>query len=369
MIIGKSTLTGTPTSASSTSNKLLYGTGQEAVLSANQKLTGAYIGWGGKSVNPTGTPTGEVGLFDVSGSNYTTAPKIFSVAYSFSNTPLSGTQWIYIALDVDVSAHAGKTLAPAFAAPSVGNAFDVLIETVSGASRKQGAAGTPTTLSATLASGSVISNQAWAIYFETADISPAESIDTINGSSFGSVKAGANGNTVTVTGFVPTSGTHGGKAISALSGSAGSYTFTSAAYVDGATFPQPDTSQTFTLTDGSVSPTASSVYSSPNNMTSVILASPNTTDDTYVTYYIPTASNGDRIVYPTESGDFAVAADGKVTCVAAGVRVLWHWNSADSIMTLLNVTVNDAGDVVAGLTSSGLTSSGLTSAGLTSSGL
>lgn len=200
---------------------------------------------------------------------------------------------------------------------------------------------------------------------------PFASITTINGSAYGAVKAGSSGNTITVpAGFTPTSGTHGGKAISALSGSAGSYTFTSAAYVDAATFPEPDTTQTFQLTNGVSSPTASSVFSSPDLHTSVVLASPNTTDNTYVTYYIPTASNGDRIVYPTESGDFAVSADGKITCVEAGVRVLWHWNSSDSIMTRLNITVNEAGQVTSfGLTSAGLTSIGLTRVGLTSSGL
>jgi len=372
MIIGKNTLAGTPASASATTNKLLYGTGQEAVLSANQKLIAAYIGWGGKSVNPTGTPTGEIGLYDVSGSNYTTAPKIFSVAYSFSNAALSGSQWIYIPLDVDMSAHAGKTLAPAFAGPSTGNAFDVIIETLSGANRKNGGSAS-TTLESTLAAGSVVANTAWAVYFETEDIAPATTINTINGSSFGAVKAGSTGNTVTTTSsFTPASGTHGGKAISAIAGSAGSYTFTSAAYVDGATFPEPDTAQTFTLTDGTTTPTASSVYSSPDGMSSVVIVNPETIDNTYLTEAIAGITNPDRIVFPTEGGDFSIAADGKITCASAGARVLWWWKSSTQVMTQLNVTVNEAGGVVSasrGLTSAGLTSSGLTNAGQTSSGL
>lgn len=177
-IIGKNTLTGAPTSASGTTNKLLYGTGQEAVLSANQKLIGVYIGWGGKSANPTGNPVGEVGLFDVTSGNYETAPKLFSVAYSFSNASLSGAQWIYIPLNVDLSAHAGKSLAPGFSAPSAGNAFDVLIETAAGANRKNGSA-TQTTLQATLGSGAVSSNQAWALYFETETIGPSLVLDSV----------------------------------------------------------------------------------------------------------------------------------------------------------------------------------------------
>jgi len=200
---------------------------------------------------------------------------------------------------------------------------------------------------------------------------PTATINTINGSAFGAVKAGSTGNTVTTTSsFTPTSGTHGGKAISAIAGSAGSYTFTSAAYVDGATFPQPDTAQTFALTDGVSTPTASSVYSSPNGMSSVVIVNPETIDNTYLTEAIAGIANPDRIVFPTEGGDFSIAANGKITCATAGARVLWWWKASSGVMTQLNVTINEVGAIVsAGLTSAGLTSSGLTRVGLTSSGL
>lgn len=200
---------------------------------------------------------------------------------------------------------------------------------------------------------------------------PTATIDTINGSAFGAVKAGSTGNTVTTTSsFTPTSGTHGGKAISAIAGSAGSYTFTSAAYVDGATFPEPDTAQTFALTDGVSTPTASSVLSSPDGMASVVLVTPNSADSTYPAYYFAMTA-GDRLVYPTEGGNFSIGTDSGVSTTTAGTRVCWHWNHTTQIMTQLNITVNDAGEVTGatGLTSSGLTSSGLTRAGLTSAGL
>jgi len=200
---------------------------------------------------------------------------------------------------------------------------------------------------------------------------PTAAITNINGSAFGAVKAGSAGNTVTTTSsFTPTSGTHGGKAISAIAGSAGSYTFTSAAYVDGATFPQPDTAQTFALTDGVSTPTASSVYSSPNGMSSVVIVNPETIDNTYLTEAIAGIANPDRIVFPTEGGDFSIAANGKITCATAGARVLWWWKASSGVMTQLNVTINEVGAIVsAGLTSAGLTSAGLTNAGLTSAGL
>ena len=201
---------------------------------------------------------------------------------------------------------------------------------------------------------------------------PTASIDTINSSAFGAVKAGSTGNTFTCTpAFVPTSGTHGGKAITALSGSAGSYTFSSADYVDGGTFPEPDTAQTFALTDGNSTPTASSVFSSRNGMTSVVLITPNSADPTYPAFYFAMSAD-DRLVFPTEGGDFEIGDDSGVSTTTAGTRVCWHWDLTTSVMTQLNITVTDAGAVVVtsvGLTSSGLTSSGLTSSGLTSSGL
>ena len=378
MIIGKSTLTGTPTSASATSNKLLYGTGQEAVLSANQKLTGAYIGWGGKSVNPTGTPTGEVGLFDVSGSNYTTAPKIFSVAYSFSNTPLSGAQWIYIPLDVDVSAHAGKTLATAFAAPSVGNAFDVLIETVSGANRKNGSL-TQTTLQSTLATGSVSSNQAWALYFTTADIAPAISITSINDGS--SITAGKTGVASVSTGFtgLPTTITTNASGVTCnnIGGSTNAATFDISDRVDGGLYPKSGTSVNFTFTNGGESAVGAQTVVKKSTETAVAISSPLFSASTIAQSILEqtgrTVATGDEF-YHTTYRDLVITPDTDFTVTDAGSFDLWLYVSsgADAGKNYYYaVTITESGDVVIsnGLTTAGLTSSGLTRAGLTSSGL
>ena len=377
-IIGKNTLTGTPTSASGTTNKLLYGTGQEAVLSANQKLIGAYIGWGGKSANPTGLPAGEIGLYNVTGGNHTTAPKIFSVAYSLNNALLSGAQWIYIPLDVDVSAHAGKTLATAFAAPSVGNAFDVLIETVSGANRKNGSL-TQTTLQSTLATGSVISNTAWAVYFETEDIAPSVSVTSINGGA--TITAGKTGVTSVSSGFtgLPTTiaTNASGVTCSNIGGSTNAATFDISDRVDGGPYPKSGTSVNFTFINGSESAVGSQTVVKKANETLVTISSPLFTANTLAQAILDqtgrTVVTGDEF-YHTAYSDLAITPDTDFTVTDAGSFDLWLYVSsgADAGKNYYYaVTITESGDVVIsnGLTTAGLTSSGLTRVGLTSSGL
>jgi hypothetical protein len=198
----------------------------------------------------------------------------------------------------------------------------------------------------------------------------ANAITDVNGGD--GVEAGSTGNTFTCTStYVPTSGTHGGKAISALSGSSGSYTFTSAMYVDGATFPEPNSSQTFSVTDGGTPITIASDYLVPVDHVGVELASADYTNPKNITYYTPTHADGDFIVHPSEGDDLVFAADGSGTALTAGLRVLWHWNSSTQVMTQLNVTINEAGEVtsVNCLTSAGLTTTGLTTSGSTHRGL
>lgn len=195
------------------------------------------------------------------------------------------------------------------------------------------------------ASFTISSNRIYTTAINFAPV-PTATIDTINGSSFGAVNAGSTGNTVTTTAsFVPTSGTHGGKAISAIVGSAGSYTFTSAAYVDGAPFPEPDTAQTFALTDGTSTPTASSVFASTDGMASVVIASPITADSTYIGS-VYTLADDDRWVYPTMGGDFFVDADGKINALNAGTYVCWHWRASDGVMTQVTLNISEAGAIV-----------------------
>ena len=197
---------------------------------------------------------------------------------------------------------------------------------------------------------------------------PTGTITDLN--SGGNVKAGSTGNSVTSSGFSPTGGTGGGKTLTAWSGS-NPYTFTQPAYVDGGTYPEPDTLQTFTFTDGSQSPQITRVIESPINMTSVVAASPIIDEESYFGYALVlqgiTPVTNDRFVYPTESGNFSIAADGKIRATTAGTRVLYLWSTATGIITLVNLPVTE--EMISGagnLTSTGLTSSGLTSSGLTS---
>lgn len=178
------------------------------------------------------------------------------------------------------------------------------------------------------------------------------------GSTFSSAVSGFTG---------AASGTMDSKALTGVSYTTNTITAMLPSYVDGGTYFEPDTTQTLTFVNGSETANTEAPTASPDGMDSVVLATPNMADSTYLTYWIPTSTDDDRIVFPTEGGDFDVSETGRVTCSTAGLRVLWHWNSETSVMTRLNVTVNEVGDVVGfGLTSTGLSSSGLTSSGLTS---
>jgi len=197
---------------------------------------------------------------------------------------------------------------------------------------------------------------------------PSQTITTTNGGS--PVKVGSTFSSV-VTGFTGiVSGTIGGKALSSLNYSANTITATAASYVDGGVFYEPDTNQSLIYVNGVETASLLIPTASPDGMTSVVIVNPETIDNTYLTEAIAGIANPDRIVFPTEGGDFSIAADGKITCATAGARVLWWWDASSGVMTQLNVTINEVGAIVsAGLTSSGLTSSGLTRVGLTSSGL
>jgi len=169
-----------------------------------------------------------------------------------------------------------------------------------------------------------------------------------------------------VTGFTGVaSGTLGGKGLTSLSYSSNTITATAPVYVDGETFYEPGTNQTLTYVNGAETASATIPTASPDGMASVVIVNPETIDNTYLTEAIAGITNPDRIVFPTEGGNFAIAADGKITTLTAGLRVLWWWKASSGVMTQLNVTINEVGAIVsAGLTSAGLTRVGLTSAGL-----
>ena len=371
-VIGNNTLLGTPASIAATSPKLLYGTTQQVVLAAGQKLTSVNVGWGGKSINPTGSPNFEVGIYDVSGSNVTTAPLLYSLPVSFNNADHTlPAHWISFAIDVDFSAHAGKTLAVGISAPPFNQAFDILLGTVSGASRKNGT-GNSQVLLATMATGTVSSNQAWSVYIETADAAPTQAITSIN--SGAGITPGSTGNTASHTGFsgVPTAMTFGGKAATNIAGNATSSTFDFPYYVDLETYPQPGTSPNFIATLGAESATLAAPLNYPAGMTGVTVSSPDTTNDKKLGYWIlqagRTITNGDMLIYTI--ADVTGSADSGFTAASPVTTVIWHWIQSTGVMYQYNATITEAGITEAtGLTVRGLSVSGLGVRGLTVRGL
>ena len=371
-VIGNNTLLGTPASIAATSPKLLYGTTQQVVLAAGQKLTSVNVGWGGKSINPTGSPNFEVGIYDVSGSNVTTAPLLYSLPVSFNNADHTlPAHWISFAIDVDFSAHAGKTLAVGISAPPFNQAFDILLGTVSGASRKNGT-GNSQVLLATMATGTVSSNQAWSVYIETADAAPTQAITSIN--SGAGITPGSTGNTASHTGFsgAPTAMTFGGKAAANIAGNATSSTFDFPYYVDLETYPQPGTSPNFIATLGAETATLAAPLNYPAGMTGVTVSSPDTTNDKKLGYWIlqagRTITNGDMLIYTI--ADVTGSADSGFTAASPVTTVIWHWIQSTGVMYQYNATITEAGITEAtGLTVSGLSVSGLGVRGLTVRGL
>ena len=174
---------------------------------------------------------------------------------------------------------------------------------------------------------------------------PTGTITDLN--SGGNVKAGSTGNSVTSSGFSPTGGTGGGKTLTSWAGS-NPYTFTQPDYVDGATYPQPDTVQTFTFTDGAQSPQVTRTLESPQGMTSVVVSAPVLDDNTYLGYwfdqmgYTPLAS--DRFVYNTT--DCTVGADGGVLADSQVVTTVWLWKNSNTTLYSFIVTINELGVVV-----------------------
>lgn len=195
-----------------------------------------------------------------------------------------------------------------------------------------------------------------------AALAPA-SISTINQLVTGSLSTATISNTT----FIPTtfdiSDGAVTKTVAATYVSAGVYSFTPPAWVDGSAG----------LKYGSVNITASDgVESTP---VYAMTLSPATGDATQIADSISTYNYGAGWTPPLKIGTQAlyVAAqvhvfeDMTIESVGGftGMTSIWDRDPDDKIARVANVTINDGG----GLTSSGLTSSGLTRAGLTSVGL
>ncbi|HTF96743.1 MAG TPA: hypothetical protein VL995_11470 [Cellvibrio sp.] len=264
MNIGHAALGGTSTAISGTTGRLLYGTNQAAVLSANQEIFRFFIGYGG--ANNINLSTFQVGIYDVSGGNITTAPRLYSVTLSINNEAEGGNtaqRWIEFALTpFDMSAHAGKTLAVGFADPAANTGFNIPLITVTGASRKNhtGANGA---LPSTMANGTATSNQAWAMFFETRTIAtPATPvIDTLG--TAGAIRVGQTEPITTSNLGTLTSASFGSKAFASFAAPGGDGNVTLGGFVDGETYPAMGT---LTVAAGDGTATASKVDATLDTM-------------------------------------------------------------------------------------------------------
>ena len=182
-------------------------------------------------------------------------------------------------------------------------------------------------------------------------------------------------NTASVSGYVVgvnpvVSGTVGSLALTSVSQATTIATFTIPAPVNDSYYPQPDTSHTLTLTDGSNPATFNAVMNSLAGYTSIVLASPDLADTHKIPYWLTsTAVDDDRIMYKT--ADMTVAADGGISGATLGATTIYyHWRVADSKIYAYEALLNEDGIATStGLTVSGLSVSGLGVSGLTVRGL
>ena len=311
------------------SPRLVYGrshtpVADEQVISIRAYLNAALI---------SGPSSCKIGLFDIS------AGKATGVRVAEVSIPVTvglTTNWYSAALSYTLEA--GKTYAYAFVSGT--NASWNLFRSAVGGDGKVESYSTsayaiPATWSATVSASTVDA------LIEVVTVS-----QLINSTNSGNpVKAGDTFSS-SVTGFTGVaSGTIGGKSLTGLSYSSNTITATAPVYVDGQTFYEPDTDQTLTYVNGSETASATIPTASPDGMTSVVIASPITTDPTYIGN-VYTLADDDRWVYPTLDGDFFVDADGKINALNAGTYVCWHWREVDSIMTQVTLNISEAGEIV-----------------------
>lgn len=182
-------------------------------------------------------------------------------------------------------------------------------------------------------------------------------------------------NTASVTGYVVgvnpvVSGTVGSLALTSVSQSGGIVSATIPAPVNDSYWPEPDTSHTLTLTDGSNPATFDAVMNSLAGYTSIVAVSPDLADPHKIPYWLTsTAVDGDRIMYKT--ADMTVAADWGISGATLGVTTIYyHWRVADSKIYAYEALLDEEGIATStGITARGLSVSGLTVRGLTVRGL
>ena len=208
------------------------------------------------------------------------------------------------------------------------------------------------------------------------NINEAAGTKSINSTNSGANDLNADAvNTANVTGYdvgvnPVISGNVGSLALTSVSQATTIATFTIPAPINDSYYPQPDTSHTLTLTDGSNPATFDAVMNSLAGYTSIVLASPDLADTHKIPYWLTsTAVDDDRIMYKT--ADMTVAADGGISGATLGATTIYyHWRVADSKIYAYEALLNEDGIATStGLTVSGLSVSGLGVSGLTVRGL
>jgi hypothetical protein len=205
---------------------------------------------------------------------------------------------------------------------------------------------------------------------------PAQAITSIN--SGAGVKIGSTGNIADTTGFAsaPTDVTIGSLTVTVTdyNSGTGDTTFTVPAPTHEAVYPDIDSTQTVTLSNGSESASLAGVpFEPPAGSTAITVASPINDDSRYLGYWMidifgVTPVNGDKF-YGIDA-DVTWTADTGGSAVSLPVTTpVVYWDASTGIAYLLDVTVTPYGIVNRGLTAIGLTQVGLTQAGLTAVGL
>jgi len=202
---------------------------------------------------------------------------------------------------------------------------------------------------------------------------PAQSITSIN--SGAGVKIGNTGNIAATSGFAaaPNAVTIGSLTgtVTAYNSGTGDTTFSVPAPTHEASYPDIDSTQTVTLSNGGgeTASLAGVPFEPPTGSTAITVASPINDDPRYLGYWMidifsVTPVNGDKF-YGIDA-DVTWAADTGGSAVSLPVTTpVVYWDASTGIAYLLDVTVNPDGIVTNGITARGLTVVGMTATGLT----
>jgi hypothetical protein len=175
---------------------------------------------------------------------------------------------------------------------------------------------------------------------------PAQSIINVNGDN--TLSSGTTNNVIQTDGFTttPNTVTIGGYSASSIVWSSGTeqVNFNFPTYIDGVAHPEPDTEHELVCSSGSESDNIIVHLNPISGHDSVVISGAIDNDSTYIGYHY-ILNDSDRLIYPSEGGEFSVVADGGVTASVTGTRVVWHWNNSTEMMTQLNITVNESGIV------------------------